>query len=438
MRPSTSLDVATLGPRLDSIRQALGATRIAVARRRSGLPGEVGGLEVVAAHPHADPIESVLPLDLFGRMMRSGVDLQLRPASESAAWERSARRLECAEFRGFVYPRDGRPSVYFAASLQADQLDARREVVARAGMEALARLLAPPSWLPLGSPPRAQSDLPLAFEGESAWATSMRERAKGTASGRALELVVGPEGSGRREVARWLLGRGELATPPRIVDEQELRSGQTRGAWIVQLEDLGAPLQAKLLDAGFVAGPGILLGGPGLEREVSAGRVRSDLYWSLWPERWELPSLAARMEDLVPLWQRAYRDAKGPSLRLDLSAREAVAAHPWRGQLSQLRAHALRLARSGVARGTVDAETLALPDVGPISTSMVPDGVVPLEEALRRVEHTLLVRALQASEGNKSRAARQLRLSRQGLYRKLHRHGLLRASPDLDTDASNP
>jgi hypothetical protein len=48
-----------------------------------------------------------------------------------------------------------------------------------------------------------------------------------------------------------------------------------------------------------------------------------------------------------------------------------------------------------------------------------------LAASLARVERELLLRALRAADGNKSRAARELSLSRQGLYRKLRRHGLI-------------
>jgi len=48
-----------------------------------------------------------------------------------------------------------------------------------------------------------------------------------------------------------------------------------------------------------------------------------------------------------------------------------------------------------------------------------------LASAMARVERKLILEALQAAEGNKTVAARSLQLSRQGLYRKLRRHGLI-------------
>jgi DNA-binding NtrC family response regulator len=47
-----------------------------------------------------------------------------------------------------------------------------------------------------------------------------------------------------------------------------------------------------------------------------------------------------------------------------------------------------------------------------------------LRESKLLVERELLQQALRNSRGNKTEAARRLQLSRQGLYRKLRRHGL--------------
>jgi len=52
-------------------------------------------------------------------------------------------------------------------------------------------------------------------------------------------------------------------------------------------------------------------------------------------------------------------------------------------------------------------------------------GLRPLSHAVEEVERLLLRRALRVAEGNKSLAARSLRMTRAALYRKLRRYGLL-------------
>ena len=51
--------------------------------------------------------------------------------------------------------------------------------------------------------------------------------------------------------------------------------------------------------------------------------------------------------------------------------------------------------------------------------------LVPLREAVRRVERQMLRRALHLAEGNRAAAARSLAVTRSCLYRKLKEHGLL-------------
>gem|GEM_PF-3028261 len=87
--------------------------------------------------------------------------------------------------------------------------------------------------------------------------------------------------------------------------------------------------------------------------------------------------------------------------------------------------------RRWVARTGMDAlaRALAPPSWAPLarqqSRAVAASGLVSLREAVRRFECSLIERALNDADGNKTEAARQLRMSRQGLYRKLRAHGLM-------------
>ena len=78
--------------------------------------------------------------------------------------------------------------------------------------------------------------------------------------------------------------------------------------------------------------------------------------------------------------------------------------------------------------------TPSRPGPGPESGPAESEDDGSLSGALARVERDLIVRALHAAEGNKTRAARELQLSRQGLYRKLRRHGLVVSRPRTRQD----
>ena len=53
-----------------------------------------------------------------------------------------------------------------------------------------------------------------------------------------------------------------------------------------------------------------------------------------------------------------------------------------------------------------------------------------LEQQVKALEMQLLTQALQQAGGNRSQAARQLGLSRQGLLKKIERYGLLDIGSD--------
>jgi DNA-binding NtrC family response regulator len=56
----------------------------------------------------------------------------------------------------------------------------------------------------------------------------------------------------------------------------------------------------------------------------------------------------------------------------------------------------------------------------------LPNGdVVPLKQAMKKVERRFLLVALKACEGNRKETAERLGINRTTLYNKLHEHGLM-------------
>jgi DNA-binding NtrC family response regulator len=100
----------------------------------------------------------------------------------------------------------------------------------------------------------------------------------------------------------------------------------------------------------------------------------------------------------------------------DAGAVRALLEHPWPGNVRELD-HAVErgvlMARGDVLR----AADLALRS-GPEATSRIE------EMSLEEVEALLIKKALARFDGNVSRAAEALGLSRSALYRRLQRHGL--------------
>jgi DNA-binding NtrC family response regulator len=153
-----------------------------------------------------------------------------------------------------------------------------------------------------------------------------------------------------------------------------------------------------------------------LDAEVAAGRFRHDLLFRV--ARIHLPALRERPEDILPL-ARFFLAARASRLgvdakRLTCEAGRALTAHHWPGNVRELEnelTQALVRARGALA---IDLEHLTL------ARSARPRGLRSVSKAF---EKGVLADALARSGGNRTHAARALGISRQGLYRKLKRHG---------------
>jgi DNA-binding NtrC family response regulator len=157
-----------------------------------------------------------------------------------------------------------------------------------------------------------------------------------------------------------------------------------------------------------------------LRAEVAAGRFRQDLLFRLNTIEIPVPPLRERRAD-IPVLARHFLRQHAQRYRkrvtdFDAGAVRALLEHPWPGNVRELD-HAVErgvlMARGDVLR----AGDLALRS-GPEATSRIE------EMSLEEVEALLIKKALARFDGNVSRAAEALGLSRSALYRRLQRHGL--------------
>ena len=207
-----------------------------------------------------------------------------------------------------------------------------------------------------------------------------------------------------------------------------------------------------------------------LEREVADGNFRADLLYRLQVITIVLPPLRERQDDVDVLVAYFLRSEGGRGKRLSASALAALRAHNWPGNVRELRntvQRAIPLSEGDLieighlALGGTGAQAMPAPtSIGGVgaatavasavatdrpaqaggATTMTPAsaalgfvaaGAVPtidwdgsLDQAVAQLEAAMLVRALAASDGNRSQAARRLGMSRQQLYRKLAQYGL--------------
>ena len=144
-----------------------------------------------------------------------------------------------------------------------------------------------------------------------------------------------------------------------------------------------------------------------LPTAISEGRFREDLYYRLNVIELKVPPLAERREDILPLAKHFLAQGQ----HLSASAQRALAAHHWPGNVRELMNTIRRasLMASGEEIGPVD---LGLPDA---------PGVSPVE---REPDRNEIEGALTRAHGVIARAAKELGLSRQALYRRMEKLGL--------------
>ena len=157
-----------------------------------------------------------------------------------------------------------------------------------------------------------------------------------------------------------------------------------------------------------------------LHAEVAAGRFRQDLLFRLNTIEIRMPPLRDRRPDIPPLAhhflrQHAQRYRKRVT-GFEPAALEALLAHPWPGNVRELD-HAVERAVLMTQAAQVRAIDLGL--------RAAPEDSRRLDDmSLEEVESFLIKKALGRFDGNVSRAAEALGLSRSALYRRLQRYGL--------------
>jgi DNA-binding NtrC family response regulator len=303
---------------------------------------------------------------------------------------------------------------------------------------------------------------PDAFIGRDSRMVAVYKRVGQLAASRVNVLIRGETGSGKGMVARAIHYNSPFASEPFIainctaIPETLLESelfGHVKGAFtgavadrrgrfalagkgtifLDEVGDTSGEFQAKLLrvvedrefypvgaeraertDARVVAATH-----RDLEQLVKDGTFREDLYYRLRVVEVVLPPLRERVDDISILARHFVRKASRELQRDDPAigqdAMEALLAHDWPGNVRELEnclTRAVVLATGNVIR----VEHLALrarPD--DVDTS---DAFPTLE----RIEADHVVRALAASQGNRTRAAEILGISKPRLYRLIEKH----------------
>jgi transcriptional regulator with PAS, ATPase and Fis domain len=177
-----------------------------------------------------------------------------------------------------------------------------------------------------------------------------------------------------------------------------------------------------------------------LQRAMEQGTFREDLYYRLNVFAIRLPALRDRPDDVLPLSEAFLteygRNLGRPPAGISRDAKQKLVQYHWPGNVRELR-NTLERAAILCEGGLITEEHLAL-NVAPrpvqIPGAIIAEAVAPPPPPvqppappagdLSSMERAMIEQALQNARFNKSKAAKELGLTRAQLYVRMRRHGL--------------
>ncbi len=269
-------------------------------------------------------------------------------------------------------------------------------------------------------------------------------------------LFTGESGTGKEVLAQLLHDWGARASQPMVpvsvatlaesLVESELfgaRKGAYTGAdrdriglieradggtlFLDEIGEMPAPVQPKLLrvlETGRLARVGddveresdfrlVSATNRDLEEEIAAGRFRLDLYYRIAVVTIEVPPLRERPEDLLPLAHQILRSTTPEPKSLSPATQALLFGHTWPGNVREL--------RNAMQRAAILAPgDRILPEHLPPSLRRAePEAGEAGGSTLEEIECRAILEALERCEGNRTRAARELGISRRKLLYRL-------------------
>jgi len=160
-----------------------------------------------------------------------------------------------------------------------------------------------------------------------------------------------------------------------------------------------------------------------LEKLVKEGRFREDLFYRLNVIGVRVPSLRERSGDVPLLVQHFVRVHSGERrVRLARAASDALAAYSWPGNVRQLENEVRRALV--LADDVIQLEHLTNEIQNPTGSEAARTDGLSLRRRVDALETDLVRAALRRTDGNQTRAAELLGVSRFGLQKMMKRLGV--------------
>jgi Nif-specific regulatory protein len=221
----------------------------------------------------------------------------------------------------------------------------------------------------------------------------------------------------------------------------EIADGGT--LFLDEVGEMPLPLQAKLLrtlQEGTIRSVGstserkvdvriICATNRDLAAEVEKGAFRQDLFYRLMVFPIRLPPLRERRED-VPLLaehflRRYSQDYRRNVAGISQEALDALSAYAWPGNIRELENEVQRILIQAEPNSWIELAHLS-PQIRKVEGTLA--RIAPkkgtLKQMMEQVERWLLAEALREHDGNKTRTAQTLGITREGLHKKLSKFGM--------------
>lgn len=168
-----------------------------------------------------------------------------------------------------------------------------------------------------------------------------------------------------------------------------------------------------------------------LLKMVEKGEFREDLYYRLNVIELKLPPLRERLEDIKPLSMKFIKDL---SLRNHKQVQhisddviEMLQSYKWKGNIRELKntiEYMVVLCRGNLITEEVVPGYIKRGDQENIISMSTRDGQIVHEIMHKKSEKEKMIEALQETNGNKTKAAKRLKMARSSFYYKLNTYGL--------------
>ena len=157
-----------------------------------------------------------------------------------------------------------------------------------------------------------------------------------------------------------------------------------------------------------------------LEEEVKNGNFREDLFYRLNVITLEIPPLSERKEDIIPLARFFLKTAEGQNKRLSANTIRVLQNYSWPGNVREL-ANSMKRAKILSRTEIIMPEHLP-PNIRKTQIVESEKAITQNVQTIEQTEKTAIKKALEKTNGNQTKAADLLGISRRTLINKIKKY----------------